>query len=91
MTTTNNSTARSHRRALICGVGGQDGSYLVKFLLSKGYAVIGSSRDAASVNRVGLNHLGIEDRVEIVSMAPATPATRRSLTLAGPWLVMHRS
>lgn len=70
MTTTSNSSESPRRRALVCGVGGQDGSYLARFLLSKGYEVIGSSRDAASVNRVGLKFLGIEDRVEIVSMAP---------------------
>ena len=70
MTTTSNSSESPRRRALVCGVGGQDGSYLARFLLSKGYEVVGSSRDAASVNRVGLKFLGIEDRVEIVSMAP---------------------
>ena len=70
MTTTSNSSKSPRRRALVCGVGGQDGSYLARFLLSKGYEVVGSSRDAASVNRVGLKFLGIEDRVEIVSMAP---------------------
>lgn len=34
------------RRALICGVSGQDGAYLVQPLLKKGYDVYGSSRDA---------------------------------------------
>ena len=57
------------RRALICGVGGQDGAYLARFLLSKGYEVFGTSRDAASVNRRGLKQLGIEGRVNLVSMA----------------------
>jgi GDPmannose 4,6-dehydratase len=33
-------------RALICGVGGQDGSYLARLLLGKGYEVWGTSRDA---------------------------------------------
>lgn len=32
--------------ALITGVGGQDGSYLAEFLLSKDYRVIGTTRDA---------------------------------------------
>lgn len=57
------------RRALVCGVGGQDGAYLAEFLLSKGYEVIGTSRDANMVQRDGLRSLGIEDRVRIVSMA----------------------
>ncbi len=33
--------------ALICGVSGQDGAYLAKLLLEKGYLVCGTSRDAA--------------------------------------------
>ena len=37
-------------RALICGVSGQDGAYLAKYLLEKGYEVIGSSRDAQMCN-----------------------------------------
>lgn len=57
------------RRALICGVGGQDGAYLARFLLSKGYEVFGTSRDAASVNRSGLKRLGIEGQVRLISMA----------------------
>ena len=34
------------KRALICGISGQDGSYLANFLLNKGYKVFGTSRDA---------------------------------------------
>lgn len=57
------------KRALICGVGGQDGSLLAKLLLSKGYAVSGTSRDA-QVSRFGnLVQMGIRDNVEVVSMA----------------------
>jgi GDPmannose 4,6-dehydratase len=36
------------KRALICGVSGQDGSYLAHHLLSLGYEVFGTSRDAAT-------------------------------------------
>ncbi len=61
--------SESSHRALICGVGGQDGAYLAQFLLSKGYEVFGTSRDAASVNRSGLKRLGIENQVHLVSMA----------------------
>jgi GDPmannose 4,6-dehydratase len=59
----------STKRALICGVGGQDGAYLAALLLSKGYEVFGTSRDANMMSRDGLQLLGIEDRVGIVSMA----------------------
>jgi len=58
------------RRALICGVGGQDGAYMSEMLLEKGYLVTGSSRDAAGMSRRGLATLGIEQRVDVVSMAP---------------------
>jgi len=56
-------------RALICGVGGQDGAYLAQFLLDKGYEVIGTSRDATSSSFDSLRQLGIFDRVKTVSMA----------------------
>lgn len=69
MTTTSEAAARP-RRALICGVGGQDGAYLSSFLLTKGYEVIGTSRDAANAHLGGLRKLGVEGRVRIVSMAP---------------------
>ena len=36
--------------ALIYGVTGQDGSYLAKFLLKKGYLVHGIKRRASSLN-----------------------------------------
>lgn len=60
---------RRKRRALICGVGGQDGAYLSELLLTKGYDVVGTSRDAALLNRQGLRSRGIEDRVHVISMA----------------------
>lgn len=57
------------RTALICGVGGQDGSYLAKLLLEKGYRVVGSTRNALHHGSSNLEYLGIADEVEIVSMA----------------------
>lgn len=57
------------RRALICGIGGQDGAYLAALLKSKGYEVFGTSRDSAHCNRQGLAQLGVDDDVQIVSMA----------------------
>lgn len=58
------------RRALIFGIGGQDGAYLARLLLGKGYVVVGTSRDASSINLRGLKLLGIEARVTLVSAAP---------------------
>ena len=57
------------KRALICGISGQDGSYLAKLLLSKGYQVWGTSRDAQIANRSNLKLLGISEQVTITSMA----------------------
>lgn len=56
-------------RALICGVGGQDGAYLSKFLLDKGYEVIGASRDAMASSFSNLKNLGILSKVITTSMA----------------------
>jgi GDPmannose 4,6-dehydratase len=56
-------------RALICGVGGQDGPYLARALLEKGYEVIGTSRDANARSFGNLLRLGIRERVQTTSMA----------------------
>jgi GDPmannose 4,6-dehydratase len=58
------------KTALICGVNGQDGAYLARFLLGRGYRVVGTSRDAQAGRRHNLAALGIEGEVEIESMAP---------------------
>jgi GDPmannose 4,6-dehydratase len=60
-------------RALICGISGQDGAYLARLLLDKGYAVTGTSRDAATFPGGNLAKLGIQDRIQLVSMATADP------------------
>jgi len=46
-------------RALICGIGGQDGGYLAKFLLGKGYEIYGTSRDIQLMSSRGLHFLDI--------------------------------
>lgn len=56
-------------KALICGVSGQDGSYLAQFLLSKGYDVYGTSRDAQISSFQGLATLGIREQVKFESMS----------------------
>jgi GDPmannose 4,6-dehydratase len=54
-------------RALIFGVGGQDGAYLASHLLGLGYEVWGTSRDAHARPFQNLQRLGIADRVQVVS------------------------
>lgn len=43
--------------AFITGIGGQDGSYLAEFLLSKGYLVRGITRRASLPNQTRIDHL----------------------------------
>ncbi|MDH3327871.1 MAG: GDP-mannose 4,6-dehydratase [Desulfobulbaceae bacterium] len=57
------------KTVLILGVSGQDGSYLAKSLLEKGYRVVGSSRDAQMSSFANLMRLGIRDRVEVESVS----------------------
>jgi GDPmannose 4,6-dehydratase len=47
--------------ALITGITGQDGAYLSRLLLDKGYRVVGAFRRGASLNLWRLNELGIEE------------------------------
>lgn len=57
------------KQVLIFGVGGQDGSYLAKLLLDKGYEVFGASRDAQASLFPNLIRLGIRDQVQLISVA----------------------
>lgn len=57
-------------KALICGISGQDGSYLAHHLLQRGYEVWGTSRDAQQSRFDGLHRLGIHEQVRLESMAP---------------------
>jgi GDPmannose 4,6-dehydratase len=58
------------RTALIYGVNSQDGAYLAQLLLSKGYRVWGTSRDALGSTFGNLQRLGIRDRVQRLSVRP---------------------
>lgn len=57
------------RKALICGVSGQDGTYLANFLLGKNYEVWGTARDAQLSQFSNLIQLGIKGAVNYESMA----------------------
>lgn len=56
------------KKALITGVGGQDGAYLAKFLLTRNYEVFGGSRDAQSSSFANLTKLGIKEKLQLVSI-----------------------
>lgn len=57
------------KRALISGISGQDGAYLAKLLLNKGYQVFGTARDAQMATFHNLEKLGIRQQVTLLSMA----------------------
>ena len=55
------------KNALITGITGQDGAYLAKFLLKKGYSVFGTFRRTSTPNFWRLSSLGIENDVNYIS------------------------
>ena len=57
------------RNALICVVSGQDGSYLARSLLQKGYVVYGGARDAQGSAFANLHRLGVHDDVKLISIS----------------------
>jgi GDPmannose 4,6-dehydratase len=61
------------KRALICGVSGQDGTYLAALLLQKGYEVFGTSRNDPTTRFDNHVRLGIADRVKLYSMSLQDP------------------
>ncbi len=56
------------KKALITGITGQDGAYLAKFLLDKGYEVYGAYRRSAVLNLNGLKYLGVDDKVRYLPL-----------------------
>ncbi len=55
----------SGKTALITGITGQDGAYLAKLLLEKGYTVYGAFRRVSSVNFWRIASLGIRDHANL--------------------------
>lgn len=61
------------KKALITGVTGQDGGYLAKLLLSKGYKVYGAQRRNTGKRYWRLDELGITDQIEFVDIDLSEP------------------
>lgn len=59
----------NNKKALICGISGQDGAYLAKFLIEQGYEVHGTSRDVSGSSFHNLKLLGIDDVVKLHSVS----------------------
>lgn len=54
------------KKALVTGITGQDGAYLAKFLLDKGYKVYGLLARRATATTWRLEYLDILDKVELI-------------------------
>jgi GDPmannose 4,6-dehydratase len=54
------------KRALITGITGQDGAYLAKLLVKKGYKVFGGHRKASIPNFWRLHYLNIHDKIDFL-------------------------
>jgi GDPmannose 4,6-dehydratase len=57
------------KTALVTGISGQDGAYLARLLLEKGYEVWGTSRDAQVSSFENLERLSIRKDVRLASVA----------------------
>ena len=53
---------------LITGVTGQDGAYLTKFLLNKGYNVFGGIRKDSKNGLYRLQNLGVDEKVNLIDL-----------------------
>ena len=56
------------KRALITGIRGQDGAYLARLLLEKGYDVYGADRRSGAGSNWRMAELGIADKLQILFM-----------------------
>ncbi|MHB8545737.1 MAG: GDP-mannose 4,6-dehydratase [Nitrosotalea sp.] len=65
------------KKSLITGITGQDGAYLAKFLLSKGYHVFGTYRRLSTPNFWRLHYLDIYNKIEFI---PADVIDSRSIS-----------
>lgn len=54
------------KTALITGITGQDGAYLARFLLGKGYQVYGLLARRATATTWRLEYLGITDKIQLI-------------------------
>jgi len=78
------------KRALITGITGQDGAYLAKFLLEKGYEVYGTYRRLSSPNFWRLQYLGIFNKVNLIPIDLSdTSSILEAIKISEPDEVYH--
>jgi GDPmannose 4,6-dehydratase len=57
---------KPNKTVIISGITGQDGAYLSKLLINKGYDVIGLVRSTSGTKVNGFKYLGIEDKLTLL-------------------------
>lgn len=78
------------KKALITGVTGQDGSYLAKFLLEKGYSVFGAFRRSSTPNFWRLRYFNIFEKVKLVPLDLSdSPSIIQALETIEPDEIYH--
>lgn len=55
----------NNKKALITGITGQDGAYLSQLLISKGYKVVGVTRDTSDFRLRNLSYLGLQGKINL--------------------------
>jgi len=80
----------SKKKALITGITGQDGAYLAKFLLDKGYQVYGTYRRLSTPNFWRLQYLDVFNSINLI---PAdlldAPSIGEAVTICEPDEIYH--
>jgi len=78
------------KKALITGITGQDGAYLAKFLLDKGYEIYGTYRRLSTPNFWRLEYLEIFDKVNLIPADLSdTGSIIEALTISEPDEIYH--
>lgn len=78
------------KSALISGITGQDGAYLAKFLLRKGYKVFGTYRRLSTPNFWRLKYLGIYDKTDLIPIDLADHSSLiEAIKIAEPDEIYH--
>jgi len=78
------------KRALITGITGQDGAYLARFLMNKGYEVFGGHELLAKPDVWRLQYLEIENKVNLIPLEVTdSDSITRAIQLSQPHEVYH--
>lgn len=78
------------RKALITGITGQDGAYLAKLLIEKGYEVFGIYRRLSTPNFWRLQHLDIFEKVHLLSADLSDSASiQEAVRVSDPEEIYH--